>query len=126
MARTILMVEDSATIRHLQGFVLKAQGFEVETAENGVEALEKLFENPDKFALLVADINMPRMDGLSLVRKLREQETFRNFPIIMVTSEQEEEDRKEGLKAGANMYMVKPIKPENLAANIKMLLGETK
>ena len=88
--------------------------------------LEKLFENPDKFALLVADINLPRMDGLSLVRKLREQETFRNFPIIMVTSEQEEEDRKEGLKAGANMYMVKPIKPENLAANIKMLLGEAK
>lgn len=126
MTKTILMVEDSATIRHLQCFVLKAQGFEVETAENGVEALEKLFANPDKFALLVADINMPKMDGLTLIRKLREQEAFINFPVIIVSSEQEEEDRKAGLLAGANMYMIKPIKPEVLAANVKMLLGEVK
>ena len=124
MKPTILMVEDSATVAHLQTFVLKARGFEVDTAQNGVEALEKLGGNPDKFDLLVADLQMPGMDGLTLIRKLREQQGFRDFPIIIVTSVHQEESRKEGLRAGANLYLIKPIQPETLVAHIKMLLGE--
>jgi two-component system chemotaxis response regulator CheY len=122
---TILIVEDSTTTAHLQAFVLKARDLEVDTVHDGVEALERLHQDPEKFDLLVADLKMPKMDGLTLIRKLRQQEAFRDFPIIIVTSMHDEETKKEGLRAGANLYLLKPIQPETLVAHIKMLLGET-
>ncbi len=120
MKKSILVVDDSATIRTLQGFILESAGFEVETAVNGIEALEKLYGK--NFDLVVADINMPKMDGLKMIEILREQEIYRDLPIIIVTSEEEEKDRERGLKVGANVYMVKPSAPKTLVMNVKMLL----
>ncbi|MBC7189463.1 response regulator, partial [Candidatus Aerophobetes bacterium] len=92
MKKSILVVDDSATIRALQSFILQSAGFEVDTAANGIEALEKLYRK--NFDLVVADINMPKMDGLEMIRILRKQDIYRDLPIIIVTSEEEEEDRE--------------------------------
>ncbi len=120
MKKSILVVDDSATIRALQSFILQSAGFEVDTAANGIEALEKLYRK--NFDLVVADINMPKMDGLKMIEILRKQDIYRDLPIIIVTSEEEEEDREKGLKAGANVYLVKPTDPKTLVMNVKMLL----
>jgi len=120
MKKCILVVDDSATIRTLQGFILESAGFEVETAVNGIEALEKLYQK--NFDLVVADINMPKMDGLKMTELLRNQDIYQDLPIIIVTSEEEEEDREKGLKIGANVYLVKPTAPKTLVMNVKMLL----
>jgi len=107
MKKKILVVDDSAIIRTLQGFILESAGFEVQTASNGIEALEKLYR--ENFDLIVAD--------------LRKQDIYRDLPIIIVTTEEEEEDRERGLAAGANVYLVKPTDPRRLVMNVKMLLG---
>lgn len=120
MPRNILVVDDSPTVRALESFILKTAGFEVEGASNGVEALEKIFEK--SYALVVTDINMPKMDGLRLTKTLREHDAYKDLPIIIVTSESEEEDRMRGIEAGANVYLCKPTKPEQLLQNVKMLL----
>jgi len=85
MKKKILVVDDSATIRTLQGFILESAGFEVQTASNGIEALEKLYR--EKFDLVVADINMPKMDGLTLIKTLRKQNSYRDLPIIILPPE---------------------------------------
>lgn len=121
MGKRILVVDDSPTVRSLQRFILKAAGFDAETACNGIEALEKIYEG--SYDLIVTDINMQKMDGLRLTKTLREQDSYRDIPIIIVTSESEEEDRMKGIEAGANVYMVKPTDPDRLLANVKMLLG---
>lgn len=123
MKRTVLMVEDCLTTAHLQEFALKVRDFEVETARDGMEALEKLYQDPEKFDLLIADLGMPRMDGLTLVRKLRQHETFSALPIIILTSEYEEESKRESLRAGADLYLTKPTGMETLVAHMEMLLG---
>jgi two-component system chemotaxis response regulator CheY len=123
MKRTVLMVEDCLTTAHLQEFALKVRDFEVETARDGMEALEKLYQDPEKFDLLIADLVMPRMDGLTLVRKLRQHETFRDLPIVILTSEYEEESKRESLRAGADLYLTKPTGMETLVAHMEMLLG---
>lgn len=120
MKKRILVVDDSATIRTLQGFILESAGFEVKTASNGIEALEKIYR--EDFDLIVADINMPKMDGLKLIKTLRKENNYKDLPIIIVTTEEEEEDRERGLAAGANVYLVKPTDPERLVMNVKMLL----
>lgn len=122
MGKKILIIDDSPTIRSLHGYILKSHGYEIDTASNGVEGIEKLFSNPD-VVLCVVDINMPKMDGIQFVKTIRKEGSYRDLPVIMVTSEQEEEDRKKGLEAGANIYMVKPTQPEKLAVYVKMLLG---
>jgi two-component system chemotaxis response regulator CheY len=121
MTRKILIVDDSAAVRALENYLLKSVGYEADTASNGVEALEKIYEGD--YALVITDVNMPKMDGLRLTNTLREQEAYRDLPIIIVTSESEEEDRMKGIEAGANVYLVKPTKPEQLLLNVKMLLG---
>lgn len=121
MKKNILVVDDSATIRALQAFILQSAGFRVETACNGIEALEKLYRT--NFDLIVADINMPKMDGLKMIETLRQQDVYHDLSIIIVTSEEEEEDREKGLKAGANVYLVKPTDPQTLVTNVKMLLN---
>lgn len=120
MNKRILVVDDSPTIRALLSFILKTAGFETRTASDGIEALETIYLND--FDLLVCDINMPKMDGLTLIKTLRAQEEYRNIPIIIITTESEEEDRKKGIEAGANVYLVKPTQPEHLIQNVKMLL----
>lgn len=121
MARKILIIDDSSTIRSLQSLVLRGAGFETDTASNGIEALEKIYTG--KYDLILADVNMPKMDGLRLVRTLREQPEYADLPIIIITSESEEEDRMRGIEAGANLYMVKPTQGPSLVQHVRMLLG---
>ena len=122
-SKMILVVDDSATVRSLHTFILKSKNYEVEAASNGVEAIEKLYSNKD-IVLAIVDINMPKMDGIQFVKTIRKEEAYRDLPVIMVTSEEEEDDRKKGIEAGANIYMIKPTQPEGLVMHVKMLLGE--
>ncbi len=121
MLNNILVVDDSETVRSLISFILKSDGYVVDTAINGIDALEKVYK--DEYNLIVCDVNMPKMDGLTFIKILRFQEMYREIPIIVVTTEESEEDKQKGLEAGANVYLVKPTDPNKLLANIHMLLG---
>ena len=122
MCKHILVVDDSKTIRNLVAFVLKAEGFKVSTAEDGLDAMEKLY-NLDPVDLIVSDVNMPRMDGFTFIKNIRMQDAYKDIPIIVLSTEGQEKDIQTGLNIGANLYMVKPAQPEKMVRNIKMLLG---
>jgi len=122
VSKKVLVVDDSPTVRSLHSYILKANGYDVETASNGVEAIEKLYVTPD-VKIVVADINMPKMDGIEFVRTIRQNEAYRDLPVIIVSSEGENDDIQKGMEAGANIYMVKPTQPEKLVVFVKMLLG---
>ena len=122
MGNHILVVDDSKTIRNLVAFVLKAEGFKVSTAEDGLDAMEKLY-NLDPVDLIVSDVNMPRMDGFTFIKNIRMQDAYKDIPIIVLSTEGQEKDIQTGLNIGANLYMVKPAQPEKMVRNIKMLLG---
>jgi len=123
--KAILIVDDSKTVRNLVSFVIKKAGFKVITAEDGLDGLEKLYSNPE-IVLIVSDVNMPRMDGLTFIKNIREQEAFRDIPIIILSTEGEDKDIQAGLEVGADIYMVKPAQPNKLLKNINMLLGKKK
>jgi len=109
----ILVVEDSPTMRQLISFAMKRiPDARVIEATDGVDALKKL--SSDKIDLILCDINMPVMDGLKLVSLVRGNVTFKDIPIIMVTTEGAEEDRKRALAIGANAYLPKPIQTQEL------------
>ena len=109
----ILVVEDSPTMRQLISFAMKRiANSRVIEATDGVDALKKL--SSDKIDLILCDINMPVMDGLKLVSLVRGNPTFKDIPIIMVTTEGAEEDRKRAIAIGANAYLPKPIQTQEL------------
>ncbi|MUM78800.1 response regulator [Pseudodesulfovibrio sp. F-1] len=122
MAKHILIVDDSKTVRNLVAFIMKKEGFKVTTAEDGLDGLEKLY-SATGVDLIVSDINMPRMDGLTFIKTVREQEAYRDIPIVVLSTEGQDRDIQTGLTVGANLYMVKPAQPEKLVRNVKMLLG---
>ncbi len=122
MSKHIMVVDDSKTIRNLLAFVMKAEGFKVTTAEDGLDGLEKLY-NGAQVDLIISDINMPRMDGFTFIKTLREQDAYQDTPIIVLSTEGQEKDIQQGMSFGANLYMVKPAQPEKMVRNIKMLLG---
>jgi two-component system chemotaxis response regulator CheY len=121
VSRRILIVDDSAVVRALHSYILRSVGFETVLADSGFAALEALQQSPCDLA--VVDINMPLMDGLTLIRQIRADPATRGLPIIIVSSEQEAKDKRKGFEAGANVYVVKPTEPEELLANVRMLLG---
>ncbi len=122
MSKTVLIVDDSKTVRNLVAFILKAEGIKVTTAEDGLDGLEKLY-SMDHVDLILTDINMPRMDGFSFILSVREQSAYKDIPIIILSTESGDEDIQKGMRLGANLYMVKPAQPEKMVRNIKMLLG---
>ena len=122
MPKHILIVDDSKTVRNLVAFIMKKEGFRVTTAEDGLDGLEKLYA-ADQVDLIVSDVNMPRMDGFTFIKNVREQETYRDIPIIVLSTEGQDKDIQMGLTLGANLYMVKPAQPEKMVRNVKMLLG---
>jgi two-component system chemotaxis sensor kinase CheA len=105
-ARTLLVVEDSFMVRELQRSILEAAGYHVLTARNGVEALERLAAHGE-IDLVVTDVDMPEMDGLALTAAIRASAEWRAVPVIVVTSRHSDEDRRRGVEAGADAYMVK-------------------
>ncbi|MDR3044469.1 MAG: response regulator [Desulfovibrio sp.] len=122
MSKHILIVDDSKTVRNLVAFIMKKEGFKVTTAEDGLDGLEKLYSS-DKVDLIISDVNMPRMDGFTFIKTVREQEAYRDLPIVVLSTEGQEKDIQMGMSLGANLYMVKPAQPEKMVKNIKMLLG---
>jgi two-component system chemotaxis response regulator CheY len=116
---TILVVDDSPTIRLLLSVALTAAGFVVLEAEDGVRGLDLL--ETCAVDLIITDLNMPRMNGLGLVEKIRRGGRHRTTPILVVTTE--DDHRERGLEAGASAWMLKPINPAALLGMIRMLLG---
>jgi len=122
MPKHILIVDDSKTVRNLVAFIMKKEGFKVTTAEDGLDGLEKLYA-AELVDLIVSDVNMPRMDGFTFIKNVREQDAYRDIPIIVLSTEGQDKDIETGLTLGANLYMVKPAQPEKMVRNVKMLLG---
>jgi len=121
---TALVVEDSPTMRQLIVFALnRIRGLNVLEANDGVDALRKL--TAQRLDIIVTDINMPIMDGLKLVRRVRSDEAMKDIPIIIITTEGAEEDRQRALALGANAYITKPIQAPQVIAKVKELLRIT-
>lgn len=119
---TILIIDDSKTVRHYHSSIIKSRGFSVITAIDGMDGLEQLHAN--KIDLVLTDINMEGMDGYEFTRRVRAVPEFENLPIVMVTTEREESDKMKGFEAGANIYMVKPADPDQMLAQINMFLND--
>jgi two-component system chemotaxis response regulator CheY len=118
---SILAVDDSASMRQMVAFTLSSAGHVVTNAEDGKHALE--LARQQAFDLVLTDINMPVMDGLSLTRELRQLPAFRFTPILVLTTEAGPEKKQEGRAAGATGWLVKPFNPEQLLATVKKVLG---
>ena len=117
----ILAVDDSASMRQMVSFTLKGAGFDVTEASDGVEALGKA--KSGKFDLVISDVNMPNMDGLTLVGELRKLGNFKFIPILLLTTESSVEKKKEGKAAGATGWIVKPFNPDQLLKTVNKVLG---
>lgn len=113
---TTLVVDDSASMRQLVSFTLKQAGHEVVEGANGQEALGKL--NGSKVDLVVTDLNMPVMDGISFIKALRDRPESRFTPILMLTTESQEAKKREGQAAGATGWIVKPFNPEQFLRTV--------
>lgn len=121
MGKNILTVDDSSGVRKMVKFALKTKGHDVVTAVDGREGLEKLMERD--YELIILDINMPRLDGFGLLDKLKRIPEKADIPILMLTTEGQEEDKDKALGMGANTYMVKPFKPTELISTVERMLG---
>jgi len=118
---TIMVVDDSKTVRNYHGAILKSMGMEIIEAENGMEALEKSLNS--KIDLYLVDVNMPIMDGYSFVKDLRKQANNKVVPVIMVTTQAKDEDKINAYKVGANLFETKPIKPDQLQAYLDIFVN---
>jgi len=119
--KLILIVDDSEFVRSYHSYILEQAHFQVITAVDGGDGLEKLYSNPCD--LILSDINMANMDGYEFIRRVRADERCRSVPIIIVSTESEGKDKAKGFAAGANLYIVKPCAPEIMVENICMILG---
>lgn len=124
--RRILIVDDAATVRMYHRKMLGDAGWTTEEAVNGVEALEKVAQQPrdQPFDLYVVDVNMPKMDGYSFIRELRRLAQVPQAPVLMVSTEAQAQDASAAQDAGANCYLVKPAKPAELVLTAALMLGD--
>lgn len=112
MSKTILIVDDSRSIREMVKFVLEEHGYRVVEAENGQAALDKA--RVESFSLVLVDINMPIMDGFSLIKHLRTMPAYQSTPLLVLTTNSNEETKNKGRQAGATGWLVKPFDPDRL------------
>ncbi len=119
MAKTIMIVDDSASIRMVVGIALRGAGYDVIEAKDGKDALDKL--TGQKVHLIISDVNMPVMDGISFVKAVKQLANYRFTPIIMLTTESDESKKREGQAAGAKAWVVKPFKPEQMLGAVQKL-----
>ena len=122
MAQTILVVDDSPTVVKFVSFSLKNSGYKVVTACDGMDAIEKISNMSEDVDLVITDLNMPNLDGYRLIQTLRQNEKHQKTPIIILTSETEEEDRRQGMEVGADSYLVKPFKSSLLLSEVARYL----
>jgi len=120
MSKTILIVDDSASIRQVVSITLKKAGYEVIEAVDGKDGLTKL--DGKKIHLIISDVNMPNMDGISMVKEVKQMPAYKFTPIIMLTTEGSDEKKKQGQAAGAKAWIVKPFKPEQMLQAVSMLV----
>ena len=120
MAR-ILAVDDSAAMRQMVGITLTGAGHQVQQAVDGREALQ--YAEQERFDLVITDVNMPGMDGLTLVRQLRNMPSYRGVPLLVLTTEATTEKKLEGKAAGATGWLVKPFNPDRLLATVAKVLS---
>jgi two-component system chemotaxis response regulator CheY len=120
MPKTIMIIDDSISLRQVVSIALSNAGYEVIEACDGQDALSKL--TGQKVHLMVCDVNMPHMDGITFLKALRELAAYRFTPVIMLTTEAGEEKKKEGQAAGAKAWVVKPFKPEQLLLAVSKLI----
>lgn len=116
----ILAVDDSPSMRQMVSFTLASAGYEVTEAEDGAVALDKA--RGGRFDLVLADVNMPNLDGISLIKALRDLPDYRYTPMLMLTTEAGDGKKQEGRAAGATGWIVKPFNPEQLLATLKRVL----
>ena len=121
MSKSILIVDDSVSIRQMVEMTLKSASYQVTTAQDGQDALDKC--KSTTFDFVLTDQNMPRMDGLTLVKALRGLANFRTTPIVMLTTEAGDDMKAKGKAAGATGWMVKPFDPNKLLEVMKRVLG---
>jgi len=122
MAKKIVLAEDEPQIARLIEFKLKKEGYEVTWKENGEEALKAI--KADKPDLILLDVMMPVMDGYEVLRRLKEDESLKNIPVIMLTARAQERDVVKGIDLGAEDYITKPFHPAELLARVKRILGK--
>jgi two-component system, chemotaxis family, chemotaxis protein CheY len=120
MAGVILAVDDSASMRQMVNFTLKGAGYEVVQAGDGLEALE--YARLHSVDLVLTDVNMPRMDGITLVKELRALPSYRYTPMLVLTTESSQDKKTQGKQAGATGWIVKPFSPDQLLATIARVL----
>lgn len=118
--KTILTVDDSASLRQMLGVVLRGEGYEVVEAVDGVDALSKL--NGRELNLVLTDVNMPNMDGLEFTRRVRAMPQYRFVPIVLLTTESAPEKKLLGKAAGATAWIIKPFNPDQLVAVVKKVM----
>ncbi len=118
--RRILAVDDSASMRQIVSLALKEAGYDVVIASDGAEALE--FARRESVDLVITDVNMPNMDGIALVRELRQLDNYRLTPLLVLTTEASPEKKQQGKAAGATGWVVKPFSPERMLATIAKVL----
>ncbi len=121
MKKKVLTVDDSRTMRDMVTFTLKGAGYEVVEAADGQQALTVIAAH--KVDLVITDLNMPVMDGLTLIRRLRAAPAHRTLPILMLTTESDESKKSEGRSAGATGWIVKPFNPDKLISVVQKVCG---
>ena len=119
MAKTIMIVDDSASMRRVVGIALKGAGYEVLEGVDGKDALAKL--TGQKVHLIISDVNMPVMDGITFLKNVKQMPAYKCTPVIMLTTEAEESKKREGQSAGARAWVVKPFQPERLVDAVQRL-----
>ncbi len=119
MAKTIMVVDDSASIRQVVSIALKGAGYDVIEACDGKDALAKM--TGQKIHLIVSDVNMPNMDGISLVKEVKQHPKYKFTPIMMLTTESGDDKKQAGKDAGAKAWLVKPFQPPALLSAVAKL-----
>ena len=120
MAKTIMVVDDSASLRQVVGIALKSAGYDVLEASDGKDALGKL--TGQKVHLIVSDVNMPNMDGISMVKAIKQLPHYKFTPIMMLTTESDTSKKMQGKAAGAKAWLVKPFQPPTLLNAVSKLV----
>jgi len=123
MNKYIMIIDDSPTIRISVEFAIKDLGFQIQQAENGVDALDKIQtikNDGDDVAMCICDINMPEMDGISFIKEFRTSDKF--TPVVVLTTESEDDKIQEGKKAGASVWIVKPFQPADLVGVVERFI----
>jgi two-component system chemotaxis response regulator CheY len=120
MAKTIMVVDDSASLRQVVGIALKGAGYEVIEGCDGKDALAKM--TGQKIHLIISDVNMPNMDGITFVKAVKQLPNYKFTPVIMLTTESQESKKAEGQAAGAKAWVVKPFKPEQMLGAVQKLV----